>query len=255
MLTLSPARKNAIGGALGLLLLAFAFAYRWIGPVALGLQPSLDVPPPIEERAPTAPGAPRALAPAPVLATTDVPAAALPAVEPRVDPGSVTDATRVEMEDALARAEASRVSGRLLEPPEDSALHWYDVAIAMDPDNESVAAARGALLDAIVQQAHVALDSGDAAPATALIARLADDTGTTPDLEALAARVETLPRMQDQLRQGAQRMALGQRFDPYEGSALESYRAALAFDQRNLAARQGLEQIERAVLELSLIHI
>ncbi|HVF35384.1 MAG TPA: hypothetical protein VND91_08680, partial [Candidatus Saccharimonadia bacterium] len=256
MLTLTPSRKHAIGGALGLLLLAFAFAYRWIGPEALGLKPSLELPQPIEERAPTvasipaAPGAPLASMPAP--ASSEPPSDALPAPEPQVDPGSVPEATRVAIEDALERAEAARVAGHLIEPPDDSALHWYDAALALDPDNESVAATRRAVLDALAEQAHVALDSGDAVPAGTLLGQLDPADGAAPDREALAARLEILPRVQEQLRQGAQRMALGRRFDPYEGSALESYRAALAFDPRNLAARQGLEQIERAVLEQAL---
>ncbi|HET9484581.1 MAG TPA: SUMF1/EgtB/PvdO family nonheme iron enzyme [Xanthomonadales bacterium] len=252
MFNVSPARKNAIGGALGLVLLAFAFAYRWIGPERLGLRPSVELPPALVERAPVAPGAPAARpAPAATAATASDPATEVPT--PRVDSLSeVSEEARAEVEDALARAEVARAAGHLIEPAEDSALYWYDAALEVDPDNESIEAARDAVVEFLVEQANLALDSGDPAPAQALLLQLESREGVAAQREGLTARVAALPRTQELLRQGAQRMAQGRRFDPYPESALESYRAALELDPRNLAARQGLEQIELAVLEQAL---
>lgn len=253
MFNLTPARKQAIGGTLGLLLLAFAFAYRWIGPERLGLRPSPEAPSldqPIVPEVAQAPATPSPAVPAPAPAAPD-PATAVP--KPRVDTlSAVSEEARAEVEDALARAEEARAAGRLIEPADDSALYWYDAALEVDPDNESVAAARDAVVAALVEQANLALDSGDAGPATRLVAQLEDRPEAGPERAALAARIAVLPRTQELLRQGAQRMALGSRFDPLEGSALESYRAALELDPRNLAAKQGLEQIERAILQQAL---
>jgi formylglycine-generating enzyme required for sulfatase activity len=250
MFNLSPARKQAIGGALGLAVLAFAFAYRWIGPERLGLKPTFDLPPPVVEQAPPAPETPIVRTPPPAEPENAVDDATPD--EPSESLADVSEEARAEVEDAIARAEAALAEGRLVEPATDSALYWYDAALEVDPENARVAEARDAVVSALIEQANLALDAGDPNPATALLAQLAGREDAKPARDAIEARVAVLPRTQELLRQGAQRMALGRRFDPYEGSALESYRSALEIDPRNLAARQGLEQIERAVLQQAL---
>ncbi len=253
MFNLAPDRKQAIGGILGLALLAAAFAYRWVGPERLGLVAGPELPPALEEAPPPAPeSAPfaRVIAPEPDAvadAETEVPA---PGVESLSE---VSEEARAEVEDALARAEAARAAGRLIEPEDDNAIYWYDAALEVDPDNRAVAAARDAVVATQVEQANLALDAGDAAPARALIDALEERDVAKAETDALAERVEVLSRAQELLRQGAQRLAAGNRFDPEAGSALESYRGAMELDPRNLAARQGLEQIERAVLEQALV--
>ena len=247
MFNLSPVRKHAIGGALGLAVLAFAFAYRWIGPERLGLEPTFELPPPVVEQAPP-------VAETPIVRSPPVaePVEAEPAAPPTESLADVSEEARAEVDDAVLRAEAALAEGRLVEPANDSALYWYDAALEVDPENARVAQARGAVVSALVEQANLALDAGDPNPATTLVAQLAGREDAAPARAAIEARVAVLPRAQELLRQGAQRLALGRRFDPYEGSALESYRAALELDPRNLAARQGLEQIERAVLQQAL---
>ena len=159
MLNLTPARKQAIGGALGLMLLAFAFAYRWIGPERLGLRPSPETPSLDQPVAPAVVQAPATPAQTPSAATPAAPDPAPAVPKPRVDTLSVvSEEARAEVEDALARAEDARAAGRLIEPADDSALYWYDAALEVDPDNESVAAARDAVVASLVEQANVALD-------------------------------------------------------------------------------------------------
>src|SRR5688500_14131570 len=137
MFNVSPARKNAIGGALGLVLLAFAFAYRWIGPERLGLRPSLERPPAVAERTPPGPGAPgnAPLARPEPVSEARVPDPATEVPTPRVESLSeVSEEARAEVEDALARAETARAAGRLIEPAEDNALYWFDAALEVDPE-------------------------------------------------------------------------------------------------------------------------
>lgn len=254
MLKLNPRLKTRIGGALGLALLAAAFAYRWIGPERLGL-----------ERGPRADTASLALEPAlpapqpatPVLPPRPaaVPATAAPAVGEVDDEGSlaaVSAEVQAEVDDALARGDAARDADKLTAPERDNALYWYEAALEVDPRNAAAAAARRGVLDALIEAAHAALDEGDSSAANSIMALLAERKDTASAREALLARVQNLPRVQFLLREGAQRMALGQRFEPESASALASYRAVAALDPRNLAARQGLARIEAIVLEQAL---
>lgn len=241
--------KTRVGGAIGLALLAFAFAYRWIGPEGLGLKPTPETPAVVDaglgpEIPLTQPATPPPRKSAPTASTP--PADAPPSL------ADVSEEVRAEVDDALARGDAARAAGRFTEPANDSALYWYEAALEVDPKNASATAARRTLVDELIEQANVALDAGDPAAANDLMATLAEREDFKAARAAIKERVENLPRVQFLLREAAQRMALGQRFQPENESALSSYRAVVELDPRNLAAQQGLARIEAIVLQQAL---
>lgn len=225
MLNLTPARKQAIGGALGLLLLAFAFAYRWIGPEWLGLRPAPEAPSLDQPLAPEVAQAPATPAPAAPAAAPAAPDPATTVPKPRVDTlSAVSEEARAEVEDALARAEEARAAGRLIEPAGDSALYWYDAALELDPRNLAAKQGLEQIERAILQQALAAASDDRFADADQLMALAATV------LSGTQAQLETRTRIVDLRTQRA-------------GALLS--RAEVALDARNLESAEAL--VTRAV--------
>ncbi len=238
--------RHALGGAAGLLLLALAFGWRWYGSEALA---------PGGEPAPPALAPPVAFEPLPDTPAADAPAATPVPTVPEADgeegaPGAGLPPEQAqELELAMAQAAAAAAAGRWLEPEDDNALAAYTRALAIDPRDRTARAGLRAVVVRAVEIAHGHVDHGELALAAEALARL-DAAGATGDrVDGLRQRLAAQGRLADLLRQGAQRMAAGQRFEPAGESALDSYRAALALDSRSTVARQGLEEIESAVLE------
>jgi formylglycine-generating enzyme required for sulfatase activity len=251
--------KAAVGGALGLALLVGAFAYRWAiphGPSApqaedaetaaayasvardlqAGNQPSED--------GTASSGSPRnADSPEDLDEADDV---ELASAEP------LPEEARAAAAEALTRARAALEGNRLIAPEDDSALYWFEQALARDRGNSDARAGRRELLRRLFEEANAEIDRGDTGVAEELLAALGDTTVFARSRTALGERVAKLPQVLDLLTTAAQRMSADQRVAPEGASALDSYRAALALDARNAAAQQGLAEIERGVLSQAL---
>ncbi len=241
--------RDAIGGAAGLLLLALAFAWRWAGG-PLSFTPAAP-----DELSPVAPIAmPVTEATAPELV------AAVPEPEPapagddeQPAPGAgLTPEVQQELEGAIAAGAAAADAGRLVAPAEDNAIAWYRRALEIDPRDRGARDGLAAAATRAAEAAHLALDRGDLAEVDATLAALEAGAAQVPAVATLRARRGAQPQVAELLREAAQRMAAGQRFEPEGSSALDSYRGALALDERNVVARQGLAEIESAVLERAL---
>lgn len=239
--------RSALAGGAGLALLAVAFAWRW-------LAPDWSAEPPAGTLSPL-PGL-GVVVPTPVDLVTlpeesiDNPPAEAPVPEAR--PPEPPSPASGEVADALARAALAEQQGRLLAPADDSALYWYDLALAADSADRSARDGRARVIAAVVAAADRALDAGDAGAADDAIAAL----GAVPDggaeIERLQRRRAVQADVAALLRQGAQRMAAGARFEPAGQSALDSYRAALELDPASGVARKGLAEVEQAILGRAL---
>ena len=86
----------------------------------------------------------------------------------------------------LARARLAQ--GSVLEPDNDSALHYVNELRSTDPENPGLAQITGAVQGQILGRAHTALDGGDTAKAEGLL-RVAGTLGTSADLDALNERL------------------------------------------------------------------
>ncbi len=242
--------RDAIGGAAGLLLLALAFAWRWAGgPDAF--EPALpDALPPEQPIAQPIVEAPVS---APAVASEPEPAPDARADDEAPAPGAgLAPDTQQALEAAIAAGEAAALAGRLVAPPDDNALTWYRRALEIDPRDRGARDGLAAAVVNAVEAGHLALDRGDLAEVDDTLAALDASAAKAPAVAALRARREAQPRVAELLREGAQRLAAGQRFEPEGSSALDSYRGALLLDDRNVVARQGLAEIESAVLERAL---
>lgn len=244
--------RHAIGGAAGLALLALAFAWRWMG--APAIQDAGEAEPAAAAAPLVVPVVVPEVPEVPVADTAQAPTPA-PAVADREDvaPGAgLSPEAQDELESAVAAATAAAAAGRLVAPAEDSALGWYQRALEIDPRDRGAREGLRAVVEAVVEAGHALLDRGEIDEVDALLATLAPVQVARTAVDSLRLRREAQPRVAELLRQGAQRLAAGQRFEPEGESALDSYRAALALDARNGVARQGLAEIEAAVLERAL---
>ncbi len=258
MLRLDARTRQALGGGLGLVLLAFAFWVRWGAPprgneaARSGAQATAE----IERAATAASGDHRPVAERHGSEPSEAPntggAHGAVEAEPETSLADVAPEVQAEVDDALNRARVALKAGRLIQPEKESALYWFQAALDADRANREARQGYDKVLAQIVDQAGAALDRGDAQPAEEVVKLLAGQKAGEAAAHGLGARIAAVATVQPLLRQGAERFAAGNIFQPEQGSALDSYRAALAADPANSAARQGLREVIAKMLEAAL---
>ena len=109
------------------------------------------------------------------------------------------------VEDVLDTAAARLDAGRLLEPPNDNARYYYELALSNDPGNATAVAGLGMIISRLVLDARAAIDAGNFRSA----ARLLDDAR---DINAESSEVTAASRALDDARQrDAERRAAAER--------------------------------------------
>ncbi|MGD9583889.1 MAG: SUMF1/EgtB/PvdO family nonheme iron enzyme [Lysobacterales bacterium] len=246
-------RKEQLGAVVGVGLLAFAIAWRWLLPAVDSWRASAEK----RLAEPLAALAPQPLsAPTPGPARTDGPPDPLPlpvTAAPAQPPSPPLDpAQRSKVEALLGAADNALKQRHWLEPAEDNALDGYRQVLAIDPSLPAARSGLTTVLETLFQQADAALDEGDPAPTNELIAALNARGLVDPRANRLAERRALLEAIKVLLAEAASRMRAGQVLDPVDASAVASYHAVMALDRRNLAARQGLQDIESRWLKRAL---
>jgi formylglycine-generating enzyme required for sulfatase activity len=248
-------RQHAIGGAVGVAVIAFALAYRFY-PVALQVTPAIlghhastsaqaptartTQPKPGPESSQHNVGPPISLAPAAVVA-----ARALTAV--------VGDQTgKGDTGKLLAKAGKAARKGNLAGTGKDSAVALVLAAAHEAPDNSHVRSAISRLHARLLANAQQALAAGDAQTARADLAALRALPGAQHGLAALSARIDVAPKVQPLLQQAAQKLQQGKLVGPGGDTALALYRQVLGLDPENVVARQGLKLVQHKALDHAL---
>lgn len=109
------------------------------------------------------------------------------------------------VEDVLDTAAARLDAGRLLEPPNDNARYYYELALNNDPGNATAVAGLGMIISRLVLDARAAIDAGNFRSA----ARILDDAR---DINAESSEVTAASRALDDARQrDAERRAAAER--------------------------------------------
>ena len=244
--------RSAIGSALGVLLLAAAFGYRWLAPHGAA-EPGNDVPGPAVPAMVGLPASRPLPTPTNAIASPTPASSATPEAEAdAAETGDVTAETQAGVDDALAKADAAFAAQRLVAPADDNALHWYMAALALDPKNRAARNGRDRAVEQALARAAQAVDAGDVDAAKQLADPIAAAMPDAAGLAELRKRIEQLPLAQTLLREAAQRMAAGNRYEPRGASALDSYLAVRVLDPANAVAERGLVEIEQAMLSRAL---
>lgn len=244
-------KQTTWGGAAGIALLGFALVYRFFPDVihvSPGVRPTsvplhAKPPPPIDVRANAPPlvefGPPRELA------TIEGPPAPELPVEPEVPTTESIAALLKQADEALAR-------GHLLEPAEGSALVLYREVLDEQKNNRRARAGYSAAQDGVSALVAAALDGGDRAAAESLLAALDKLPHEAEHFAGLRERVKLARTVEPLLASAAELLKQGRGLEPAGASALDVYRRVRGLDPDNKLAQQGLEQIQRVVLDRAL---
>jgi formylglycine-generating enzyme required for sulfatase activity len=240
-------KQTVLGGAAGIVLLAFALLWRFY-PGGHHAEP---------QTAPQVAPAPVA-APSMTLAPEYTPKPAQPSAQatPLPQPPDVAAIPAPPPPKAIAallkKADKAFAAEHLLEPKDSSALALYRQVLDADKDNAAAKAGVEKIHKSLLQQAGTALDRGDEKESARLIAALADLAPAGDDLVALQAREKTLNQVMPLLTRAAELLKQGHATEPAQGNALEVYREVGKLDPGNKLADQGLTQIERDYLDRAL---
>ena len=253
------ARQRALGGALGVLVLGFALTYHFfprvfhVDPDEVAPQRSMSLGAMQPARADSSgslvspgeidAGPPLTLAPTAVIAARsnhhdpDMPK------QQGEDPPEVV-ALLTKADKAL---HAGQVAGA-----DDSAASLYQQALKLKPDSrralKGLYEARARLVAAIGQDIAV----GDADAASDLLDTLRELPQSGDDVKTLDASLKTLMTVRPMLAQAAKLLEQGKADQPPDENALAIYRQVLGLDPENAVAKQGLLQVQRAVLDRAL---
>ncbi|MGA9423119.1 MAG: SUMF1/EgtB/PvdO family nonheme iron enzyme [Rhodanobacteraceae bacterium] len=243
--------KNALGGTVGILLLAFALTYRFFpGVLHVEAPPRPQIAQSVPNRASPMPwAAVRSEEPANVAVTPGHESGTSLADAIAMGPPLPTSKATAAL---LKKAELAERQGKIAVPERGNAIALYNEALKADPNNAVALAALKRIGGAVRDWAIAALERGDEAEAK----RYADQFATLPhsedELASLQARLKTQQQVLPLLAQAADLLHAGHANPPDDPNALTIYRKVLALDPHNRLAEAGLTEIERGYLDRAL---
>ncbi|WP_329743299.1 SUMF1/EgtB/PvdO family nonheme iron enzyme [Dyella sp. A6] len=256
-------RQRALGGGMGIMVLAFALAYHFF-PRLFHVNPDQQRPRqnaivmpsgPTSGPAKTAPAmmtaAQRELTAGPplTLAPTAVIAARLRKQEAALPKQLTADPPAVKA--LLARADQAMKDGDLA-GDDNSAGILYAKALKLKSDSRAAAEGLDDVRSNLIATIGQDIAMGDADSAGNLLAGLKQLPGTHDDVQVLAANLKTLQTVRPILAKAAGLLAQGKADLPKGASALDLYRQVQQLDPDNAVAAQGILQVQRAVLNRAL---
>ena len=250
-------RQRAMGGALGVLVLAFALTYHFFpqlfhvspeqttprgmslgGPNA-GQQQREQVPAIAEVNA----GPPMTLAPASVIAARMKHGNAHLTEQLSEDPPAVRA--------LLARATKALRAGELVGARESAAV-LFAQALKEKPDSRRAAQGLFDVRARLVAQIGQDIAVGDAEGAVELLDALRTLPHAGDDVAQLETQLKTLLTVRPMLAKAASQLQQGKADQPAGDSALDTYREVQKLDPQNAVAEQGIFQVQRVVLDRAL---
>jgi formylglycine-generating enzyme required for sulfatase activity len=250
-------RQRAMGGALGVLVLAFALTYHFfpqllhvtpqqttprgmaLGDTGSARHPNEQVPAIAEVNA----GPPMTLAPASVIAA-------------RMNHGNAHLPEQLSEDPPEVRALLSRATRALrggeLVGSKDSAAALFAQALKEKPDSRRAAQGLFDVRARLVAQIGQDIAVGDAEGAAELLDALRTLPHAADDVAQLETQLKTLITMRPMLAKAANQLQQGKADQPAGDSALDIYREVQKLDPQNAVAEQGIFQVQRVVLDRAL---
>lgn len=250
-------RQRALGGALGVIVLAFALLYHFfprlfhvnpeqtprrsmsLGAVTPGSGPQPERLSAISE---LNAGPPLTLAPASVIAARSSRNANLPE-QLGADPPEV----RALLEQATRALHAGRLVGAA-----DSAAALFQQALKDKPDSRRAAQGMFDVRARLVAEIDQDIAVGDADAAKDLLEALRTLPNAEKEVAQLEASLKVLEQVRPMLAEAAGLLRQGKADRPAGANALEMYREVQKLDPQNAVAEQGIFQVQRAVLDRAL---
>jgi len=250
-------RQRAMGGALGVLVLAFALTYHFfpqlfhvtpqkatprgmsLGSTGSSQRQSEQVPAIAELNA----GPPMTLAPASVIAA-------------RMKHGNAHLPEQLSEDPPAVRALLSRATRALrageLVGDKESAAALFALALKEKPDSRRAAQGLFDVRARLVAQIGQDIAVGDAEGAVELLDALRTLPHADDDVAQLEAQLKTLITLRPMLAKAANLLQQGKADQPAGDNALDAYREVQKLDPQNAVAEQGIFQVQRVVLDRAL---
>jgi TonB family protein len=171
----------------------------------------------------------------------------LPATITGTEQHSVLLATSAS-ESLLERAELAFAAGRIVEPEYDSALAHYSAALEQDPTNTEAIEGLNRIASYLLSRSESALFQNDwdaARHHASVILSIQSGNERAMDIVERANRFQSVQRLTEQ---GLAQFSAGRLVTPEGDNAAETYRAILAVDSENVAARQGLSSVAQRLI-------
>ncbi|HJR14649.1 MAG TPA: SUMF1/EgtB/PvdO family nonheme iron enzyme [Rhodanobacteraceae bacterium] len=249
-------RQHAIGGAIGVILLAFALVYRFF-PQALKVEPAmLRSHTAVVSSAPTRTGTTlRKLTSAESELDAGPPISLAPSavIAARAREGAFgSHGGKGKVAELLSEAGKAARAGNLTGPDKGSALALVLQAAKQAPDDPHVKSAISLLHARLIANAQQSLATGDADAAQTNLDALKQLPGSQDDVASLAVRIEAAAKVQPLLEHASELVQKGKLEGQGEDTALAVYRKILSLDPENVVARQGLQRVQQATLDRAL---
>jgi formylglycine-generating enzyme required for sulfatase activity len=242
-------KQTTWGGAAGIALLGFALVYRFFPEVihvSPGQRPANL---PVRTTAPPPPIDVRLNPPAIVEFGPPSELAGEPAPEAPAEPEIPATASITAL---LAQADKAVIEDRLFEPAGDNALELYRKVLDEEKTNRRARSGLAAVQDRLLAEIGAALDTGDTDEAQRVLEGLEKVPYEAARFADLRKRLALTRQIAPMLAEAADLLKQGKGLEPLGNSALDVYRRVRELDPNNELAQQGLEQIQRGVLERAL---
>ncbi|WP_109125829.1 formylglycine-generating enzyme family protein [Dyella sp. C11] len=252
-------RQRALGGALGVVVLALALVYHFF-PRVFHVEPSATSSRRAMNLGPAqavVPGAPARLpepsevdaGPPLTLAPTDVVVARLSKKNTNLPEQLSADTPEVEA--LITRADKALKAGQLA-GDQNSAASLYEQALKLKPDSRRAAQGLFEVRVRLVAEINQDVAVGDADSAGELLDALKAIPDAGDDVNQLQIKMKTLAQVRPLLAKAAALLQQGNADQPAGNNALELYRQVQQLDPDNAVAAQGTLQVQRAVLDRAL---
>jgi formylglycine-generating enzyme required for sulfatase activity len=256
-------RQRAIGGALGVAVLAFALFYHFF-PQLLHVSPTQNTPRSPMRGQPTTMGfdqRPQAAAPA-VVSELDAgppimlaPAAVIAARRRDKSPEAPLPAQKSpdtpEITALLDRGDKALAADRLV-GGKDSAAALFTGVLKEKADSQRALAGMDEVRARLAAEIEQDIALGDADAARESLTALKGLPNSTADVTPLQQKLAVLDKVRPLLGKAASQLQEGKADLPHGDSALDTYREVLQLDADNAVAEQGITQVQRTVLDKAL---
>lgn len=256
-------RQRAIGGALGVAVLAFALFYHFF-PQLLHVSPTQNTPRSPMRGQPTTMGfdqRPQAATPAVVseldagppimLAPAAVIASRRRDKSPEVPLPAQKSPDTPEITALLDKGDKALAADRLV-GGKDSAAALFAGVLKEKADSQRALAGMDEVRARLAAEIEQDIALGDADAARESLTALKTLPNSTADVTPLQQKLAVLDKVRPLLGKAASQLQEGKADLPHGDSALDTYRQVLQLDADNAVAEQGITQVQRTVLDKAL---
>jgi len=153
-----------------------------------------------------------------------------------------------EIERKLSLGEQALAAGKLIEPPNDNALEFFQAVLEINPDHQGANQGLEQVLAALLEQAEASAAADDRAKTTRLLAVVRRIQPDHPRMAVLETRLARDRQLSDLLQRARQQIDAHQLVAPADASALASLEAVIELDAGNITARKLLVEIQSLLI-------